>query len=159
MSKKLLIDLDRLEKDKDAHIKCDYFFHPDNNGLLRIFEIANFVVVCRKCEDAPCVVSCPKEALEKDENKVLKRYSMRCISCKTCSHACPFGTIYPESIPYVVPQCDYCIGKTEEGKEPSCVKSCKSDAVQYGTFKEDEEKGIFTAGDNVLVKVKRWERS
>lgn len=159
MGKKLLIDLDALEKDKDAKIECSYFYHPDNNGLLRIYELANFALVCRKCEDAPCVASCPKDALEKDEHKVLKRYSMRCISCKTCSHACPFGTIYPETIPYVVPQCDYCIDRIEEGKEPSCVKTSKSDAIQYGNFKEDEANGIYAIGDNILVKVQKWNRN
>jgi len=156
--KKLLIDLDVIEKDKDAGMECDYFYHPDNNGLLRIFEIANFAVVCRKCEDAPCVASCPKDALEKDENKILKRYSMRCVACKTCSHACPFGTIYPETIPYVIPQCDYCLDRLGEGKAPACVKTSRSDALQYGNFKEDEAKGICAVGDRVLVKVKKWER-
>lgn len=157
--KKLLIDLDAIEKDKDARMECDYFYHPDNNGLLRIFEIANFAVVCRKCEDAPCVASCPKDALEKDENKILKRYSMRCVSCKTCSHACPFGTIYPETIPYVIPQCDYCLDRLGEGKGPACVKTSRTEALQYGNFKEDEAKGICAVGDRVLVKVKKWQRS
>jgi len=158
MSKKLLIDLDALEREKDANIECSYFYHPDNNGLLRIFEVANFAHTCRKCEDAPCVASCPKDALEKDENKILRRYSMRCVACKTCSHACPFGTIYPETIPYVIPQCDYCIDKMDSGKNPACVRTSKTEAIQFGNFTEDDAKGIFSVGDNVLVKVKKWER-
>ena len=155
--KKLLIDLDAVEKDKDAKIECSYFYHPYNNGLLRIYELANFAVVCRKCEDAPCVASCPKDALEKDEHKVLRRYSMRCVSCKTCSHACPFGTIYPETIPYLISQCDYCIERLE-GDKPTCVKSAAPGAIQFGDFEEDKEKGIFAISDKLLVKVKKWER-
>lgn len=156
--KKLLIDLDLLEKDKDAKIECNYFYHPDKNGLLRLYELANFAIVCRKCEDAPCVASCPKEALEKDENKILKRYSMRCISCKTCCHACPFGTIYAETIPYLVPQCDFCIDRLKGVDKPLCVKTSRHDAIQYSDFKEDEEKGIYSISDNLLVKVKKWKR-
>jgi Fe-S-cluster-containing dehydrogenase component len=157
-TKKLLIDLDALEKDKDARIACSYFYHPDNDGLARIYELANFAIACRKCEDAPCVASCPKDALEKDEHKILRRYSMRCIACKTCSHACPFGTIYSETIPYLIPQCDYCIDRLAAGNQPTCAESCQSDAIQYGEFHEDAKQGIYAVGDSLLVKVKKWER-
>ena len=157
--KKLLIDLDVLQRDKDERIECNYFYHPDNNGLLRVHELANFAIVCRKCEDAPCVASCPKDALEKDEHNILRRYSMRCISCKTCSHACPFGTIYPETIPYLVPQCDACIERLKNIDIPLCVETCRTGAIQYGDFKEEKDKGIYSIGDSLLVKVRKWERS
>ena len=156
--KKLLIDLDVLEQNKEARIECEYFYHPDNNGLIRIYELANFAVACRRCEDAPCVASCPKDALEKDEHKILKRYSMRCISCKTCSHACPFGTIYPETIPYLISQCDYCIGRLQNVDAPLCVKSCKPGGIKYGDFQADEKNGTYAMSDSLLVKVKHWER-
>jgi Fe-S-cluster-containing dehydrogenase component len=155
--KRILIDLDAIGS--EDRIACDYFYHPNNNGLLRLGELANFAIVCRKCEDAPCVASCPKDALEKDEHKILRRYSMRCISCKTCSHACPFGTIYPETIPYIVPQCDYCIDKLQKGKTPECVKTSASDVIKYGDFDADETKGIYSVSDRVLVKVKKWNRA
>ncbi|PIU41722.1 MAG: 4Fe-4S ferredoxin [Candidatus Omnitrophica bacterium CG07_land_8_20_14_0_80_42_15] len=156
--KRLLIDLDMLEQDKSAKIECEYFYHPNNNGLVRIYELVNFAVVCRKCKDAPCVASCPKDALEKDENNILKRYSMRCVSCKTCSHACPFGTIYPETIPYLISQCDYCVGRLQNGTVPLCVMTCKSGGIKYGDFHPDEKNGIYSMSDAILVKVKKWDR-
>ena len=118
--KKVFIDLDlldRLEEEKDLGIECSYPYHPQNEGVTTLRELASYAVICRKCEEASCVLSCPKEALEKDDEGVLRRYNMRCISCKSCAVACPFGTIYPLAIPYTVSRCDFCIDRLKPGEE------------------------------------------
>jgi len=63
------------------------------DGLKTIRELAIFRYTCRKCEDAPCISVCPAEALEKDENGIIKRHTNLCISCKSCVTICPFGTM------------------------------------------------------------------
>lgn len=156
--KRLLIDLEICTECKDCTISCSYFYHPDNNGLTYIWEIANFALACRKCEDEPCVKACPNEALEKQEDKILKRYSMRCTSCKTCVWACPFGTIYPETIPYLISRCDVCIGRLEGKDVPECVTSCKDGGIKYGDFDEDIEKGHFKLTDNIVIHSIHWRK-
>lgn len=138
---------------------CSYIQHPGNNGITTLREFAHFAVVCRRCDDAPCVASCPWKALELQSTNMLKRYMMRCTSCKNCSRACPFGVIYPETIPFVISRCDYCIGRLKNEEFPICLQSCTAGGIQYGEFEEKPEDGIFKASDYLMVKTTfKWER-
>ena len=156
--KKLLIDLDLYAENKDRDFGCSYFYHSDNKGVKSLLELATYAIICRKCELAPCVQACPNEALEKRDDKILQRYNMRCTSCKSCSHACPFGTIYTEMMTYLVPRCDLCLDRLGEAEEPACLKGSAEGVLKFGDFKEDEKNGVYAVGKNVLVKTDRWER-
>ncbi|MBL7070919.1 MAG: 4Fe-4S binding protein [Candidatus Omnitrophica bacterium] len=157
--KKLLIDLDLYTEYKDKDLGCSYFYHSDNKGVRSLLELATYAIVCRKCELEACVTSCPNEALEKRDDKILERYNMRCTSCKSCSHACPFGVIYTEMMTYLMPRCDLCLDKLMDGEEPACIKGSAEGVLMYGDFKEDEAKKIYAVSDNILVKAERWERN
>ena len=160
--KKLFIDLDICfsSECKKCEIKCSYFYHPENNGILSVAELATYAVVCRKCEEAHCVNACPVEALEQqeDKNNLLIRHNMRCISCKSCAHACPYGTIYPELVPLLISNCDFCMDRRNKNNEPLCIKSCPYGALSLksGDVKLDEN--TFLVGDNLIVHSTHWER-
>ncbi|MBU4484885.1 4Fe-4S ferredoxin [bacterium] len=151
--KRLFIDLEVCFNCKECTAVCSYFFHPENKGVLSLLELASRAHICRNCETAPCVTCCPKEALEKQEDGVLKRYSMRCTSCKCCTIACPFGVIYPELVPYLVSKCDFCL---QENAEPPCVKGCPDGAVKYLEVEESKEKNIYFIGDHLAIHATPW---
>ncbi|MDP2940326.1 MAG: 4Fe-4S binding protein [Candidatus Omnitrophota bacterium] len=155
--KRLFIDLDKCSECKECQVSCGYFYHPHNMGVASLFEFATFSTLCRRCEEAPCVNSCYYEALERQPDGILKRYLMRCTSCKSCTIACPFGVIFLEYIPYLSSSCDYCIGisKTEL---PKCVSTCEHLAVEFREIKEDPENFIFFVGDKLAVKSRKWFR-
>ncbi|MCK4326444.1 4Fe-4S binding protein [bacterium] len=157
--KKLFIDLEVCRKHPEVAVPCSYFYHPDNKGVVSLRELAAFAIICRQCDEAPCVKSCPQDALEKQEDGTLKRYNMLCISCKSCAYACPFGTIIPEVIPYAVSQCDYCLDRLAEVEEPLCVKKCPVDGMLYcREVEEDHEKNIFFVGEHLAVHARHWEK-
>ncbi len=49
-------------------------------------------ITCRHCEDAPCVRSCPNDAIAQSGDSVQVRQE-KCIGCKSCMVACPFGVM------------------------------------------------------------------
>jgi len=155
--KRLLIDLDICSKCKECEVSCGYFYHPQGGFVSSLFEYATFATICRHCEQAPCVNSCYHDALERQPDGHLKRYSMRCTSCKSCTIACPFGVILPEYIPYLSSQCDYCIGRADK-EPPLCVTSCPQRAVEFKEVQEDLENRIFLVGDRLAVKGTMWFR-
>lgn len=152
--KKLFIDYDRLLTCK-CELKCSYKFHPENYGISDLKEQIAFLLACRKCEDYPCVNACPNEALKR-ENETIKRSNFLCISCKSCSIACPFGTILPDIVPYLSSRCDFCIGRLKENQSPVCVESCSCGAIKFVDENEIDDKDTYKIGNNLIVKVCNW---
>ena len=93
-----------------------------------------------------------------DAEGILKRYNMRCISCKSCAVACPFGTIYTEALPFFASSCDYCIDRLSPGEAPLCVRTSPDEAIQYTDVEADESKEMYKVGDHLVVKCKAWKR-
>jgi Fe-S-cluster-containing dehydrogenase component len=156
---KLFIDLDICStKCPQCVIDCSYFYHPENNGIYSLRELLTYSLICRKCEEAHCVNSCPQNALEKQVNKIIKRYYFRCVGCQTCSHACPYGVIYPELVPYLNSKCDQCLDRRGQQGEPVCIPSCPYGALALKDGEPDETKHIYAVGDNFLVHSTHWIR-
>jgi carbon-monoxide dehydrogenase iron sulfur subunit len=83
-------------------------------------------IVCQHCQDAPCVSVCPRKALGRDER--LQRITVdydRCISCKMCVAACPFGAVGFDADRDLVFKCDLCDG------QPECVRFCFYGALTF----------------------------
>ncbi|MDD4909695.1 MAG: 4Fe-4S dicluster domain-containing protein [Candidatus Omnitrophica bacterium] len=163
--KRLFVDLDICSSGQceKCVIRCSYYYHqqgPGNNGIVSVAELATYAVICRKCEQPHCVASCPVDALEqqKDKDKLLIRHNMRCISCKSCSNACPYGTIYPENVPLLIHNCDFCLDRRSHIFEPLCVKSCPYGALQLKEADADLGENTFLVGDNIIVHSAHWER-
>ena len=160
-SERLFIDLDvcATGECKECKMKCSYFYHIGNNGIISIAELATYYLVCRRCEEPHCVNACPVNALEqqKDKDKLLIRHNMRCISCKSCSHACPYGTIYPENLPFLAHNCDFCLDRRKQTNEPLCIKSCPYGALEIKKGDITLDENTFLVGDNLIVHSTHWE--
>ncbi|RPI66382.1 MAG: 4Fe-4S dicluster domain-containing protein [Ignavibacteriales bacterium] len=159
--KKLFIDIPAVINSgvPADEIKCEYLFHNENHGAFSLLEVAQFAVYCRQCKDAFCVSACPREAIEHQENGTIKRYNMRCVGCKSCVLACPFGTIFPEVINYITSKCDFCLNQLNEYKEysPACVQSSPPGGFTIREFeKEEPDKNIFFAGEHLAIKSHSW---
>lgn len=153
----MLIDLNVCDDCEECGVECDYHYRPSDaeHGILALRELAQFALVCRRCENPSCVNACPFDALERQEDGLLKRYNMRCVSCKSCAHACPFGTIYPDTVPFYITGCDYCIGQGDLA--PACAASCGKGALEYREVDEDEE-GVFILNDHLAARAPRWDK-
>jgi electron transport protein HydN len=103
-------------------------------------ETLSMPVQCHHCEDAPCLRSCLAGALVRREGSVLINRS-RCIGCKNCAIACPFGAISIVAQAMLpagdspVFKCDLC---ADTGRDsPACVATCPAEALRV--VNTDEE--------------------
>jgi Fe-S-cluster-containing dehydrogenase component len=159
---RLFVDLDVCASGKCAGCTalCSYFYHPSNNGILSVVELAAYALVCRRCEEPHCVKSCPVQALEQlpSMEKRLIRHPMRCVSCRSCSHACPYGTIYPEIVPLIVHNCDFCMDRRGAENEPLCIASCPHGALALRQAEDPLPERTFLVGNNLVVHSTHWMR-
>ncbi len=82
--------------------------------------------VCTQCEDAYCVNVCPTGALSKNyETGVVEFDPNKCILCKQCTMACPWGSIKLNHMGREIIKCDLC------GGDPECVKVCHAGALEF----------------------------
>jgi Fe-S-cluster-containing hydrogenase component 2 len=130
-TKRLIIDLQKCDQCESCSVSCGFpgSTHPEENGLPRLRERATFAVICRRCASASCIDACAFDALERNPQGIIQRHNMRCVSCKMCAHACPFGTIYTEMLSFYEVNCDHCLAQQDE--QPPCVVSCPHDALEF----------------------------
>jgi Fe-S-cluster-containing hydrogenase component 2 len=83
-------------------------------------------VMCQQCDDAPCMAVCPTAALTRARGTTLVAYDRsKCILCRMCTIACPFGCAVYDGVSQSILKCDTCAGN------PACVRSCPSGALEY----------------------------
>jgi len=103
--------------------------------VLRFHQLINLPVVCRLCEDAPCVPACPREALKQsEETGVIMVEDEKCDCCGWCIEACPYGAIVVHPEKMTVMMCDLCDG------QPQCVEWCPEEALDLLKRKAFDEK-------------------
>ncbi|MEZ5345341.1 MAG: NrfD/PsrC family molybdoenzyme membrane anchor subunit [Pyrinomonadaceae bacterium] len=90
------------------------------------------VMRCNHCADAPCVEICPTQALHTRKDGIVDFDDRRCISCKACTQACPYDSIYINPDSMVAQKCNYCTHRTDIGLEPACVVVCPEHAIISG---------------------------
>ena len=85
-------------------------------------------VGCHQCEDAPCANVCPTQAIRRGEG-AWQVEQARCIGCKRCMVACPFGAMQVrlEGNKAHALKCDLCVHR--EGG-PACVEACPTHALR-----------------------------
>lgn len=108
------------------------------------------LVLCNHCENPPCVKVCPTKAtFRRAEDGIVMMDYHRCIGCRYCMAACPYGARsfnwreprpyikdirvdYPTRTAGVVEKCNFCDERLAEGKLPACVEACKEKGLAFG---------------------------
>lgn len=162
MPRRLVIDLESCEGCPSCTARCAYFYRPHttDHGIDTLRERATFALLCRRCADPCCTEACAFAALERQPDGLLKRYNLRCVSCKLCAHACPFGIIYPEQLGFYETPCDFCTGSLVGDAQPPCVGSCQRSAVAYREVDPQElerDPRLHVIGEHLAVRATAWE--
>ena len=115
-------------------------------------------VMCQQCVDAPCVNVCPTGASYRDpDTNVVLVDKEKCIGCKYCMMACPYGVRSWSPSEHVVEKCTLCGQLTSVGEEPKCVAACCASARFYGDLDDpnsDASKALAAAGADSVHRLK-----
>ncbi len=130
-------------------------------------------VLCMHCDKPSCEEVCPTGATYQQDDGIVLVDKDKCIGCKYCMMACPYGARYSveewesyfpdglELTPYeeftkkaweeksgcgVATKCDFCKDRIDDGRDPACVEVCAAKARTFGDL-DDENSEV-----SILIK-------
>jgi anaerobic dimethyl sulfoxide reductase subunit B (iron-sulfur subunit) len=87
---------------------------------------------CMHCRKPACAQACPSGAISKrNQDGIVSVGSGRCIACRACSEACPFG-VPQYGLKGYMQKCDMCVGWLEQRQQPICAETCPGEALKFG---------------------------
>ena len=90
---------------------------------------------CRHCLEPACEASCPVGAITKTEAGPVVYDGDKCMGCRYCMMACPYGIPrydWDQAVPYIR-KCVLCYEtRVKHGKQPACTEACPTEATIFG---------------------------
>lgn len=129
-----------------------------------------FLVLCNQCKDAPCVRACPTKATFKQEDGIVMMDFHRCIGCRFCMAACPYGSRnfnfrdprpfikennkkFPTRTKGVVEKCNFCAERLAVGLQPACVEASNG-IMTFGDLEDPESNVRYLLKTNYTIRRK-----
>lgn len=112
-------------------------------------------LMCNHCADPPCTRVCPTQATWKREDGIVMMDWHRCIGCRYCVAACPYGSRsfnwqdprpaiatvnpdFPTRTKGVVEKCNFCEERLARGQQPACVEACAKKVFVFGNLADPD---------------------
>ena len=92
--------------------------------------------VCKHCERAGCLESCPTGAIFRTEFGSVYIQPDICNGCGYCVSACPFGVIDRRETDGLAWKCTLCYDRLKDGQSPACAQACPTQSIQFGPLEE-----------------------
>jgi molybdopterin-containing oxidoreductase family iron-sulfur binding subunit len=155
------------KKDEIKWIWVDSFKHvfPDDSSQYKKPEALDslpILTLCNHCDNPPCVRACPTQATFKSKDGIVGMDYHRCIGCRFCMAACPYGARsfnwrdprgkdasgqpfikaenpkFPTRMRGVVEKCNFCTERNLAGGQlPACVEvAAQSKALVFGDLND-----------------------
>ena len=144
--KTFVIDLDRCSGCQSCELACkfensiplgEYWLKVVTMGPYGTFPKVQMYWLpaqCQQCENPSCVHVCPTGASYVDEDGVVLVDKEKCIGCKYCMMACPYGVRSWNEAEKVVEKCTTCAHLDE----PPCVTTCPGACRFFGDIDDPE---------------------
>jgi len=120
----------------------------EQNGQMVASNVYAYAVsaACMHCQNPVCVQVCPAAAISKREDGIVLIDQDKCIGCRYCSWACPYGAPQFNEDMGVMSKCNMCYDLVDKGERPACVEACPSRAMDFGTLEDMQKQyGSFNA--------------
>jgi anaerobic dimethyl sulfoxide reductase subunit B len=111
----------------------------DPDGTFRQDVFAYYLSVsCNHCERPICVEVCPTTAMTQGEDGIVTVDQKKCVGCRYCEWACPYGAPQYCDDKGIMTKCDFCRDELKAGGVPACVAACPTRALTFGEFEESK---------------------
>lgn len=137
---------------------------PSKSGAFMSEELKSreVTVLCNHCDNPSCVRVCPTKAtFKRDEDGIVMMDFHRCIGCRFCMAACPYGSRsfnwmdpreedgehvvggnpidreFPTRERGVVEKCSFCAERLAKNLMPACVEGCPEGALTFGDLNDE----------------------
>lgn len=103
---------------------------------------------CMHCANPECVPCCPTGASQQDDDGTVWVDYSKCMGCKVCVNACPYGM---RDVSHMVPRfdqyvrkCTFCRDRRalDPAAEPYCVATCHQRARIFGDIDDPGKRGV-----------------
>lgn len=93
---------------------------------------------CMHCLEPACASACFVKALRKSDAGPVIYDGDKCVGCRYCLMACPFGvpTFEWDETFGRVQKCDMCSERVSQGRPTACAEACPQGAITYGKRRE-----------------------
>jgi anaerobic dimethyl sulfoxide reductase subunit B (iron-sulfur subunit) len=114
----------------------------------------NLSVACNHCAESICVEVCPTGAMARRADGVVLIDRERCVGCRYCAWACPYGAPQYDERSGRMTKCDLCSDDLAAGRPPACVAACPMRVLDLVQVEGDEPTpgaGTFPLPDPALT--------
>ncbi len=113
---------------------------------------------CMHCLAPACASACPVRALDKKPTGPVTYDASKCMGCRYCMVACPFGVpkYEYEALAPRVRKCTFCAPRQAKGLPPACAEVCPSGALTFGKrheLLEEAKRRIYAAPEKFVHRV------
>ncbi|MFC2158420.1 DMSO/selenate family reductase complex B subunit [Acidobacteriota bacterium] len=100
----------------------------------------NLSISCNHCSNPLCMSSCPNSAVIRGEEGIVTIDPERCMGCRYCEWACPYGAPQFDGEKGIMTKCDLCADYLSQDRMPACVAACPQRALDSDDIEKLKKK-------------------
>ena len=117
-----------------TEVEVGEFRDPHQTPGLRVYFVP---MPCMHCGKPACQAACPVGAITKrKEDGIVLINKDKCIGCRYCAWACPYGAPQFNAEAKIMEKCTLCVHRVEKGLQPACVTTCPAKVRFFGELNE-----------------------